>query len=40
MTDEEIAAGRAGAEMQGAKPKGRKIDPWLKLGLELGPVVA
>jgi len=40
MTDEEIAAGRAGAELQGARPKGRKINSWLKLGLEFGPVVA
>ncbi|MBC7139906.1 MAG: septation protein IspZ [Defluviimonas sp.] len=40
MTDEEIAAGRAGAELQGARPKGRRINPWVKLGLELGPVIA
>lgn len=40
MADEDIAGARAGAEAQGARPKGRKISPWLKLALEFGPVIA
>ncbi|MEI4484606.1 inner membrane-spanning protein YciB [Frigidibacter sp. MR17.14] len=40
MADEDIAGGRLGAEAEGATPKGRKINPWLKAGLEFGPVLA
>ncbi|MEI4471607.1 inner membrane-spanning protein YciB [Frigidibacter sp. MR17.24] len=40
MADEDIAGARIAAEAEGAKPKGRRINPWLKGALEFGPVLA
>ncbi|WP_126976034.1 inner membrane-spanning protein YciB [Frigidibacter oleivorans] len=40
MTDEEVAGGRVAAEELGARPAGRPVNPWVKIALEFGPVVA